>query len=34
MYASGGMSNFSGFQPAGTTAIKPSAAALGFRHLF
>jgi predicted porin len=34
MYASGGMSNFSNFQPVGTTAIKPSAAALGFRHLF
>jgi len=34
MYASGGMSNFSGFQPSGTTAIKPSAAALGLRHLF
>ena len=34
MYVAGGMSNFSGFQPAGTTAIKPSAAALGLRHLF
>lgn len=34
MYASGGMSNFSNFQPAGTAAIKPSVAALGFRHLF
>lgn len=34
MYVSGGMSDFSNFQVSGTPRLKPSAAALGFRHLF
>jgi predicted porin len=34
MYVSGGMSDFSNFQPSGTTPIKPSAVALGLRHMF
>lgn len=34
MYVSGGMTDFSNFQPSGTTPIKPSAVALGVRHLF
>ncbi|MEI6548030.1 MAG: porin [Burkholderiales bacterium] len=34
MYVSGGQSDFSNFQVNGTNRLKPSAAALGFRHLF
>jgi predicted porin len=34
MYVSGGQSDFSNFQVAGTTRLKPEAIALGFRHLF
>ena len=34
MYISGGATDFSNFQPSGTDPIKPSAVALGVRHLF
>jgi predicted porin len=34
MFVSGGMSDFSNFQVNGTDRLKPTAAALGFRHLF